>query len=124
MTTPSFGCGGHFQLGRYFAGVYGQRVIARDIDRPRQASKNGLSIVGDCRALAVERNRSTHGGATGYFIDALMAETDAQNARCASAAARMTSYAFEEIIFSESVMLTQPFVLGKQLYRNVTLSIQ
>lgn len=82
-----FSCGGHFQLGRYFAGVYDQRVIARYLDRRRQAGKNGLSIVNNSRSLAMERNRSPHGGATEYFIDALMAETDAQNARCAGKAA-------------------------------------
>lgn len=82
-----FGCRGYFQLRRYSAGVHDQRVIARYFDRLRQAGKNGLSIVNDSRGLAVKRNRSPHGGAAEYFIDALMAETDTQNARCAGAAA-------------------------------------
>ena len=62
-------------------------MIARYFNRRRQAGKNGLSIVNDSRSLAVKRNRSPHDGAPEYFIDALMAETDAQNARCASTAA-------------------------------------
>jgi len=62
-------------------------VIARYFDRRRQPGKNGLSIVNDSRSLAVKRNRSPHDGAPEYFIDALMAEADAQNARCASTAA-------------------------------------
>lgn len=36
---------------------------------------------------------------------------------------RLISYAFDEITFSESVMLTQPFVHGKPAYRTMSLPV-
>ena len=69
----------------------GEGMITSGVEGRRDARIDACAVMGDCRGAAMYGGRGVHGFAAIGFVDALMAEADAQHRDSGTQFARMAT---------------------------------